>query len=188
MNSREAGFESFSSRFVLGEFIHTTEIIVEIDRCDPGEKGRFGFSLRDAESGCRGPCVSSRTGVEPVVGDIMTCKVSGDWTWASQARSSVDKDTRCIPVSRRLCRFETASSRTRGRIHRHCSVSRDAPCPPRARPTHRRPLRRRKPAILMQIGQESRTRSPPRHPPHSCSAEIISHESRSSSKKGASGT
>jgi len=38
-SSREARIESFSSRFVLGEFIDTMESLVEFDTCEPGRKG-----------------------------------------------------------------------------------------------------------------------------------------------------
>jgi hypothetical protein len=39
MNSREARNESFSFRFVLGDFIDAMESIAEIDKCEPGRKG-----------------------------------------------------------------------------------------------------------------------------------------------------
>jgi len=38
MNSREAGIESSSSRFVLGELIDTEESVVELEMGEPGRK------------------------------------------------------------------------------------------------------------------------------------------------------
>jgi hypothetical protein len=46
INSREARIESFSFRFVLGDFIDTMESTAEIDMCEPGRKGPILVRVR----------------------------------------------------------------------------------------------------------------------------------------------
>jgi len=49
--SREARIESFSFRFVLGEFIEPMERFVEIDLCEPGRKGPILVRVRFSTGG-----------------------------------------------------------------------------------------------------------------------------------------